>query len=404
MVPGGLHLHDLAREVLTAELHWRDADRQELFQRRAGAYYRRRLDAADPASREAALHDYSLLRASGEAMSRFVAPRTDPEQLAVQRATAAHWPVLRAALARFEGPESVRLAGYWYQRRPDAFHVVAGATGEVAGWFALLGLHDLEPDDRQADPAVAGVLSHLDGAAPLLAGEHAYLLRFWLAVDGYQTVTPAQTRIAFFVAQGYLADPAPAYTFQAHADPDFWAEASALTDMHRLPGADFVVDEHRYGVYGHDWRTVPPSAWLAAIAARQARPATAATATDRRLDRPAFTAELRKALPLLNQPDRLRTSPLLRTRLVLSRVDSDGGSVAPALALRQVIVAATTALASAPRDRRGARALHHTYVQPADTQAQAAELLRLPMSTYRRHLAAGITRLTEVLWQQELES
>jgi hypothetical protein len=33
---------------------------------------------------------------------------------------------------------------------------------------------------------------------------------------------------------------------------------------------------------------------------------------------------------------------------------------------------------------------------------RAAELLDLPMSTFRRRLTAGVRRLTELLWQHEL--
>ncbi|NJL21123.1 MAG: hypothetical protein HC895_10360 [Leptolyngbyaceae cyanobacterium SM1_3_5] len=40
-------------------------------------------------------------------------------------------------------------------------------------------------------------------------------------------------------------------------------------------------------------------------------------------------------------------------------------------------------------------------MQPAATQEKAAELLDLPFSTFRRHLKAGITRVTEILWFQE---
>jgi hypothetical protein len=54
------------------------------------------------------------------------------------------------------------------------------------------------------------------------------------------------------------------------------------------------------------------------------------------------------------------------------------------------------------RDRPAYRALHHTYLQPAGTQQGAADLLNLPMSTYRRHLAKGVQRLTALLWQREL--
>jgi hypothetical protein len=48
------------------------------------------------------------------------------------------------------------------------------------------------------------------------------------------------------------------------------------------------------------------------------------------------------------------------------------------------------------------RAVYHTYLQPAVTQEQAAEVLDLPFSTYRRHLRSGIEELTARLWAREI--
>jgi hypothetical protein len=59
---------------------------------------------------------------------------------------------------------------------------------------------------------------------------------------------------------------------------------------------------------------------------------------------------------------------------------------------------------SHPKQVKWHRALHHTYFQPAATQEQAAELLDLPFSTYRRHLRAAIQYVTEWLWAREVES
>jgi hypothetical protein len=47
------------------------------------------------------------------------------------------------------------------------------------------------------------------------------------------------------------------------------------------------------------------------------------------------------------------------------------------------------------------RALYHTYLEPAGSQDQVAELLDLPFSTYRDHLKAGIQLVGEILWQRE---
>ena len=55
-----------------------------------------------------------------------------------------------------------------------------------------------------------------------------------------------------------------------------------------------------------------------------------------------------------------------------------------------------------PRNIKFHRAIWHTYMEPAPTQEQAAELLGLPFNTYRYQLAQGLERITDWLWQREL--
>jgi hypothetical protein len=71
-------------------------------------------------------------------------------------------------------------------------------------------------------------------------------------------------------------------------------------------------------------------------------------------------------------------------------------------ALQAVIKEAAEQLHSSPRQQKFYQALHHTYFYPAPTQEQAAELLDLPFSTFRRHLKTGMTQLTQLLWQREI--
>ncbi len=87
-----------------------------------------------------------------------------------------------------------------------------------------------------------------------------------------------------------------------------------------------------------------------------------------------------------------------------SRVPAEADDRARIEVLRARIRDAAARLESSPRGRRGFRAVHHTYLQPAPTQAAAAELLDLPTTTYRRHLAAGAARLIEILRQDDLDS
>lgn len=70
--------------------------------------------------------------------------------------------------------------------------------------------------------------------------------------------------------------------------------------------------------------------------------------------------------------------------------------------LQNLVKQAVESLQSSPRDEKLYRAVYRTYLNPAPTQEQAAELLDLPFSTYRRHLKAGMTRVADILWQREI--
>ena len=56
-----------------------------------------------------------------------------------------------------------------------------------------------------------------------------------------------------------------------------------------------------------------------------------------------------------------------------------------------------------PKGEKLYRAVQRTYLQPAPSQEAAAEALGLPFSTYRYHLAGGLARVAEALWQRELD-
>ncbi|MEW5959649.1 MAG: ATP-binding protein, partial [Chloroflexota bacterium] len=172
----------------------------------------------------------------------------------------------------------------------------------------------------------------------------------------------------------------------------------------------FTVGGRRYGVYGHDWRTVPPLAWLELLAQRETSlnhsssgaqpPATPLVV----LSQPDFAAAVRQALHELRtgQVQALQGNPLLRSRLVGEQAGANADETGRAVTLQKSIRAAAERLQATPRQEKLYKALYHTYFFPAPTQEQAAELLDLPFSTFRRHLKAGVDYLTEMLWQQEL--
>src|SRR5262249_36559316 len=85
-------------------------------------------------------------------------------------------------------------------------------------------------------------------------------------------------------------------------------------------------------------------------------------------------------------------------RLVIKATEQ---SVLPTT-LQALLREASATLSGTPKDQKLYRAIYHTYLEPAASQERAAELLNLPFHTYRHHLANGVKRITEWLWQREL--
>jgi hypothetical protein len=229
-----------------------------------------------------------------------------------------------------------------------------------------------------------------------------------MAHDTYQAVSATQSLIFINMVLHYLVTPGLAFTMIPCSDPDFWIPVFAYADLERLPAADFEIEGRRYGMYGHDWRAMPPIAWLALLAERELSftpPAVAPPPIAEPLvilSQAEFEDAVRDALHDYVRPAGFMGNPLLQSRLVMEQAGIQASAAKRASTLRALLKEAAESLQASPREAKLYRALYHTYLQPAPTQEQAAEMLDLPFSTFRRHLKAGITRLTETLWLKEI--
>lgn len=405
--PGGLFPHDLTREVLVADLRWRNPDWYTELHRRARAYYASRLQQASGAEQPGVLFDYIFLHRNNFVVRPFFEWQGSSGGSA-DTLRAGDETALAAMVTQHEGPESAELAVHWMARQPQGVTVLRQDGLQPVGLLMAVALHHASADDLALDPAARVAWEYLQCHAPVRPGESATFFRFWMARDTYQAVSSLQSALFVNAVRHYLTMPGLAYTFFPCADPDFWAPMFAYADLARIPEVDFEVGGRRYGVYGHDWRAVSPTAWLALLAERET--ATRSQITPPRptsepliiLSEPEFAAAVQEALHASSHPNDLRHNPLLRSRLVVDLVGNQAPPAKRCTALRTLMQEAVESLQKTPRDAKLYRALYHTYLQPAPTQEQAAELLDLPFSTFRRHLKAGIIRVADSLWQKEL--
>lgn len=401
--PEGIFPHDLVRDVLEADLRWRNPEVWRRLYRQVRHHLGRRFWHSSGLARQQAFFDLIYLQRHHPLMKPFYDWRALGGAYH-EPATPQDHPHLLTMVEQHEGQESARIAAYWLQRQPQAFVIFRGSDPLPVGFTANLVLDTITPEDEQADPALRAIWAFVRRYGPLRPGERIQIARFWMGRETYQTPL-THNMITLNTVITWLTTPNLAWTFCCTADPPSWEGLFTYINFCRVAEADFEVGGRRYGGFAHDWRAEPLQQWRETMAERELdmafrpEPATAPASPPLVvLSQPEFADAVRQALRDYSRPDPLANNPLLRSRVLR---DVAGPNPGPE-ALQSLLQAAVESLTTSPKDEKLYRALYHTYLQPAPTQEAAAELLDLPFSTYRYHLSKGIQRVTDWLWQREL--
>ncbi|GBG38408.1 hypothetical protein NJB14197_32790 [Mycobacterium montefiorense] len=389
----GVYPHDVVRDLLSQDLRWRDPEGSGSLHRMVHGHVLNRVRAASgPEVIEAArswlflyrhtssLAGYLTWAGRGEV---YETPYLPEDRAAVLRLT-----------AECEDAESVRIAEFWLDRQPDAFHLQRKAeTGEIVAFSAWLRLHHPEPDEIAADPVIAAAWRHCDTDGPTRPGEYIAVSRFTVDAEAYAKTSPAIDLMVTRIVAEWLRAHRLAWSFLVLLNIEPWVTQAKAIE-HQPINERVTVGDRELLLYSHDWRTMPLESWLRrqeteVLSGHQ--PVVAAQPAGHSLPRPAFDAAVRAALRNVGDDVALGANPLCGTDL------ADTGRE-----LRGLLNQAVQVLADDARAVKQYRAVHTTFFCPVPTQEAAAEQLNLPFSTYRRHLASGTKRICESLWNWEL--
>lgn len=273
--------------------------------------------------------------------------------------------------------------------------VVRTADGVAGFAHHLLCPSGSELEDR--DPLVRAVLDHVAREGPLRPGERVDITRFFGGAREHQRDLYAVLAANVSSIIGWTTRPL-AWSFATAVDIGYWAPFFEFLAF--APVAETDVEGLTHGVWGIDWRRVPLDSWFDLMRERghtgDVGPPPDAIVRPAALDRARFTVAVRAALQTLHRPDRLAANPLMGSALAAT---AGGPDVAR---LRATIEDAVSRLGDEPRGEQLRAVLHRTYVRAAPTQEAAAEVLDLPLSTYRRHLAKALDQLADLLWTVEI--
>src|SRR5262245_29706501 len=209
-----------------------------------------------------------------------------------------------------------------------------------------------------------------------------------MSKDGYQELSPVINLLAFVVSVTPYRVSRLAWSCVAFSQPNQWQPVMRYINFRRAAEADFIVGGRTYGVFAHDWRIEPFDMWWDGLGERASGndPGPEFSDSGARgvavLSYGEFAGAVRAALRDFARPERLGTSPLLRTRAALERAK---GPAAPA-DLQALLRDASEALQAERLGDKCYAAVLHTYLQPIGSQERVAERLGVAFSTYRYQL------------------
>ncbi|HMO59575.1 MAG TPA: hypothetical protein PKA05_16820 [Roseiflexaceae bacterium] len=401
--PYGLFPHDLTREVLEADLRWRNLQRFRDVHFQVRSHIIRQITATSGVAQHMAIFALLFLHRNNPFMHPFYEWHSIG-QFYIDVAQPDDRPVIEQLIQHFQGPESLAVTRYWYDRPHATFYVARAAGRAIAGFYHVLDISHVTAADMAADPALRAAMSHITTHVPHLHGEPMIYFRNWMSADNYQ-LSPAIFNMGAMISlRLYFNTPRLAYSFTASASSDHYATMFDYLRTPLAPDAAFSLDGQQFGVFVHNWRLEPVLTWMELMGERELLDEMVALETlphtpqPIALSQPEFAEAVRQALRDLRRPDLLAHNPLLLSRCVCDR---SGQDATPAT-LQALLHASAAALTATPKLQKLHRALWHTYFEPAPTQEAAAELLNLPFSTYRYQLGKAIEQVITWLWQHEV--
>ncbi|MBC8064936.1 MAG: ATP-binding protein [Chlorobia bacterium] len=403
--PFGVYPHDLAREAISLELRWRNPDDLARLHDKARAYYADHLERTSGLAQQAILSDYIYLHRDNPSIKPFF--NWDLSSSYVDLAKPSDHNEILQIVRKYEGEASEKVAKVWLKSGASHIQVLRNSQEVgITGFLLTIESSAAMQSEIDQDPGVKRCIGYLSEKAPLRQGERSLIYRYWMSREGYQDVCPDQSLLFVAIVFSSLTAQNLAHDFQVCANPDFFAPMFEYASLPRLKEADFKIGDKTYGVFGHDWRSLPIKAWLALMSERELPVAGAAPPTVKAeevvvLSQSSFEESVLQALKTFNNPARLAENPLLKSRIVLDRVSPDADSRERIRNLREAIFEQAKTLVASSKDAKLFQALETYYIKPARSQEAAAEQVDVSIASYRRHLKAGVQRVVELLWQIE---
>lgn len=397
--PAGIYPHDIARDAVASEVHWRNPDWYRHLHIKTQQYYITRLLKKSGESQRALLFGLIFLHRMNPAVKPFFEfQETGSSWMDILREE--DKPYLIDMVKKFEGDASAVIFEKWLNHEAAAVWVFRDAEKMPAGFVLKIDVEKLEK--KTHDEAINEMIKYKD-KLNIEEGQLMTVFRSWMGRVNYQNVSGVQSAIFLAIVQYYFT-PGLAVSMLSCAHPGFWSQVLNYADLHHISELDYKINDTPHGWYMHDWRDRPPLAWLELMGRREINEEESTespTTGDDSLSEQQFADAVYEALKVIDNPKKLIGNPLLKCRFVKQRNGSEDSQIHLALQLADKIKKAVTWFETSPKDETFYRILYRTFINPVGSQEQTADFLYMSFSTYRRNLKKAIEKISDLLWLEE---
>ena len=397
--PAGIYPHDIARDAIASEVHWRNPDWYRHLHIKTQQYYIARLLKKSGESQRALLFGLIFLHRMNPAVKPFFEfQETGSSWMdALKEEDKTH---LIDMVEKFEGSDSADIFEKWLGHEAAAVWVFRDAEKTPAGFVLKINVEKLKK--KTHDEAINEIIRYKD-KLNIEDGQLMTAFRTWMGRVHYQNVSGVQSAIFLAIVQYYFTQ-GLAVSMLSCSHPGFWSQVLNYADLHHIAELDYEINDVTHGWYLHDWRERSPLAWLELMGKREINeeePTISQTGDNNSLSEQQFANAVYEALKMMDNPKKLIGNPLLKCRFVRKDNESENSEIHLALHLADKIKKVVASFETSSKDESLYRVLYRTFINPVGSQEQTADFLYMSFSTYRRNLKKAISKVSDLLWLEE---
>ena len=263
----GLVIHDTVRDSIGGALKAADPERHRHY--RQAAWQRLRSDVQDAPIEDLWRYTADMLYLTENPVAREAFFPSGAQTLAVEPAHPEdRGPILEIA-ERHEGAEARRLIRLWWDRLPEAFHIVRDEKHRGVGFYCMFDPSSVTPADLERDPLTSAWMRNLrhDRVSRKLS---VLFIRRWLGMDDGEAPSPVQAACWLDIKRTYMEmRPGLRRVYLPVVDLPTYAPVAVELGFRPIEEAFCELDGRTYHTAMLDFGPASVDGWLARIVASE---------------------------------------------------------------------------------------------------------------------------------------